>query len=319
MGKKIVTMGDPRGVGPDLILHAAARLGSSFDPLVIGSVRCLESRARSLSLPMFEGEIIEPADTPADYELQPGAAALSFLQAATDILRGETTPGLLVTGPINKFAMRAAGFTWPGHTEYLAHRCGAQNVHMLMANPKLRVLLATVHEPLARVPSLITPERVTGAIVAAGTCCYEDFGIARPAIAVAGLNPHASEEGMFGTEEAETIMPAMEEGHAALTRRGITCTLTEPVPPDTVFFEALGGKYDMVVAMYHDQGLIAVKTTDFHTTVNVTLGLPYVRTSPDHGTAIPLAGTNKVDPTSFLAAWELGRSLQENREESHGQ
>lgn len=314
MGKNIVTMGDPRGVGPDCIILAAAKLGTAFSPTVIGLRRELEIRARKLDLPMFPGEIIEPENAPADYVNLPGEATFAFLETATRMLLADDSPGLLVTGPINKAAMKKAGFTWPGHTEYLAARGNAQKVHMLMANPKLRVLLTTVHEPLARVPGLITFDRVLDAVMAAARSCYLDFGIARPSIAVAGLNPHAGEGGMFGMEEIEIITPACKNAEERLGEEGIDCTITASVPPDTIFFEAMGGKYDMVVAMYHDQGLVAVKTTDFHTTVNVTLGLPFVRTSPDHGTAIHLAGTRKVDPSSFIAAWELGNSLRENRE-----
>lgn len=318
MGKKIVTMGDPRGVGPDLIVLARANLGSSFSPLVIGSRKCLETRARKLGLPNYDGEVIEPEGTPADYMNQAGEATLGYLNLATKILLEDDSPGLLVTGPINKSAMKKAGFTWPGHTEYLAHRAQVERVHMLMANPKLRVLLTTVHEPLSRVPSLITNDRVRDAIVAAGTTCYNDFDIARPKIAIAGLNPHAGEEGMFGDEEPRVLRPAMEEAHAKLRTDGIQAELFGPVPPDTVFFSAVLGEYDMVVAMYHDQGLVAVKTTAFHTTVNVTLGLPFVRTSPDHGTAFSIAGTNKVNPSSFITAWDLGCTLLSNRIESYG-
>ncbi len=317
MGKKIITMGDPRGVGPDLIVQTRARLGETFSPLVIGSRKCLDTRARCLGLPAYDGEIMEPSDAPQDYVNQAGVAALSYLNLATQLLIDDPEPGLLVTGPICKSSMRRAGFTWPGHTEFLADRAGVEQAHMLMASPKLRVLLVTVHDPIAQVPSLLTVDRVKSAIVAAGRCCYNDFDIAHPKIAVAGLNPHASEDGMFGNEEQAILTPAMEAATRELTSLGIRCVLNGPLPPDTVFFSAIAGEADMVVAMYHDQGLIAVKTTAFHTTVNVTIGLPFVRTSPDHGTAFDIAGTPQVNPSSFLTAWDLGCTLLENRLENH--
>ncbi len=310
---RVVTMGDPRGVGPDIILMAASELGDDFQPLVVGSPAVLEERARMLGLPMYAGPVEEPPDAPPDPLGHPGHAAISYLEHATSAIAQTAVPAFLLTAPIQKSAMHKAGFKFPGHTEYLAARARVKRVYMLMASSELRVLLLTVHEPLARVPKLLTVGSVADALLAAAHTCIRDFRISQPRVALAGLNPHASEGGMFGKEEADILQPALDRAERAAIRQGWKTTFFGPVPPDTVFWEARTGAYDMVVALYHDQGLIAVKTLDFHGTVNVTLGLPYVRCSPDHGTALHLAGTGLANPSSFINAWELGEILLQNR------
>jgi 4-hydroxythreonine-4-phosphate dehydrogenase len=310
---RVVTLGDPRGVGPDIVLMAADQLGADFDPLVVGSVDVLAQRAEQLNLPMYQGPIVEPDDAPADPLSHPGHASLSYLEHATALLAGETRPAFLLTAPIQKSAMHKAGFKHPGHTEYLAARSGAKRVFMLFANDELRVLLTTIHEPLIRVPKLLTVQRVAQTLLAAAQSCLMDFHIPQPRIALAGFNPHASEGGLFGREEKDILQPAMDRAERDAVRAGWKVTFFGPVPPDTVFWEARNGSYDMVVALYHDQGLIAIKTLDFHGSVNVTLGLPYVRCSPDHGTALGIAGTGLANPCSFISAWNLGNLLLNNR------
>jgi len=310
---RVVTMGDPRGVGPDIILMAAAELGADFRPLVVGSEVVLGQRAAQLGLPMYEGPIVDPSGAPSDPLGHPGHASLAYLDYATSAIAEAPEPAFLLTGPIQKSAMHKAGFKYPGHTEYLAARSGVKRVYMLFANEELRVLLTTVHEPFIRVPKLLTVQRVTQTLLAAARSCMVDFHIAQPRIALAGLNPHASEGGLFGREENDVLQPAMDRAERDAVKAGWRATFFGPVPPDTVFWEARNGSYDMVVALYHDQGLIAIKTLDFHGSVNVTLGLPYVRCSPDHGTALGIAGTGLANPCSFLSAWNLGNFLLNNR------
>jgi len=315
---RIVTMGDPRGVGPDVILMTAAELGEAFAPIVVGSADVLRERARMLGLPMYAGPVKEPPGAPADAMGHPGQAAIAYLEYATSQIAQSGLPAFLLTAPIQKSAMHKAGFKFPGHTEYLAARAGVRRVYMLMASQELRVLLVTVHEALSRVPRLLTVSAVADALLAAAQTCIRDFRIAQPRVALAGFNPHASEGGLFGREESDVLQPAMDRAERSAIRQGWKVFFAGPVPPDTVFWEARNGAYDMVVALYHDQGLIAVKTLDFHGTVNVTLGLPYVRCSPDHGTAIHLAGTGLANPGSFIAAWDLGETLLQNRMVLHG-
>lgn len=314
---RIVTMGDPRGVGPDIILMASAELGPTFSPVVVGSRAVLEERARMLGLPMYPGCVEEPSDSPVDALAQPGVAALSYLEYATSRIAQSDAPAFLLTAPIQKSAMHQAGFKYPGHTEYLAARARVKRVYMLMANHELRVLLVTVHEPLSRVPKLLTVSGVAETLLVAAQTCMHDFRISQPRVALAGLNPHASENGMFGREESDILQPALDRAERAAIRQGWKTSFVGPVPPDTVFWEARTGAYDVVVALYHDQGLIAIKTLDFHGSVNVTLGLPYVRCSPDHGTALQLAGSGLANPGSFISAWKLGETLLQNRAALH--
>ncbi len=304
--KSYVTMGDPRGVGPDIILQTRDKAGDAFGPVIFGSRKVFAERAYRLGLSavMDSLEIEEPPGMPPNPEDDPGRAALSCLEAATDALQRDPS-GVLVTGPISKEAMRRAGFAFPGHTEYLAHRAGVRRVHMMMAGPRLKVVLVTIHEPLANVPSLVTYDKVLDTLRVCAQVMRQDFGVNHPKVAVAGLNPHAGEDGLFGTEEQKIIEPAVRKAAQTWT----WAEFIGPRPPDTVFFEALEQGYDVIAAMYHDQGLAPVKVLSFHETVNVTLGLPYIRTSPDHGTAFAIAGTGRARPNSFMAAWNLAQRM----------
>src|SRR5262249_1348604 len=210
--------------------------------------------------------------------------------------------GAIVTAPLNKEAMKAAGIAYPGHTEILAAHSGTQHVAMMLANEELRVLLVTIHVALADVPKLITVEAELQAIRLARQACLH-FGIDRPRVAIAGLNPHAGENGLFGHEEADAILPAVEKARA----EGIDAS--GPWPGDAIFMRARRGEFDIVVAQYHDQGLIPVKYLGVEQGVNVTVGLPFIRTSVDHGTAFDIAGTGKADPSSLKSALRMAIAM----------
>jgi 4-hydroxythreonine-4-phosphate dehydrogenase len=242
--------------------------------------------------------------TPGKPNAASGQAQLAYLTAAVDAaLEGEVSA--LVTAPISKEWIAGAGFAFPGHTEYLAARAGVSEFAMMLAGPQLRVTVATTHVPLKDVPRLLTVDGIASTIWLTAEGLLRRFGISAPRVAVAGLNPHASEAGRFGDEEERLVRPAVEKARARLAAAGLCATVDGPLVPDSVFRQAAGGAYDAVVALYHDQGLIPLKLLHFDDGVNVTLGLPFVRTSPDHGTAYDIAGTGRARPQSFLAAFDL--------------
>jgi 4-hydroxythreonine-4-phosphate dehydrogenase len=213
----------------------------------------------------------------------------------------------ICTCPINKEQLHKNGFPFPGHTEFIKDLTSADEVVMMLAGPKLRVALATIHVPLAEVSALLTRERLRKTIRITAKSMARDFAFHSPRIAVAALNPHAGEAGKFGREEIDTIQPVVEEFGDSPWR------VSGPYPPDTLFYRAMSGEFDAVVAMYHDQGLIPVKLAHFNEAVNISLGLPIVRTSVDHGTAYDIAGSGKAHPGSLLAAVELARVIAGNR------
>jgi 4-hydroxythreonine-4-phosphate dehydrogenase len=233
-----------------------------------------------------------------------GRAQIAYLEAAVADARAGRLDAL-VTAPIHKASAMAAGFAFPGHTEFLADRLGAPQVTMMFAGPRMRVSLATIHAALADVPSLMTIDGVAGTITQTAEALSRWFGVAAPRVAVAGLNPHAGEAGHFGDEEQRLIAPAI----AAARARVPFAELAGPEVPDAVFRAHLDGRWDAVVALYHDQGLIPVKLIDFEEAVNLTLGLPLPRTSPDHGVAHDIAGTGRARPTSMRSALRLARDL----------
>jgi 4-hydroxythreonine-4-phosphate dehydrogenase len=242
-----------------------------------------------------------------------GYASKAFVEEAiSDTLLPADHPrhlDALVTGPICKESWHLAGFNWPGHTELLAHRTKAKRHAMMFVSPRLRVVLATTHVPLYEIRHVLTIGRVFDPIDLGHQACL-DLGIRNPVIAVTGLNPHAGENGHIGDEETRLIKPAIDVAQqAGIDVRG-------PFPADTVFIEAASGAYDLVVAMYHDQGLIPVKLLGWDKAVNVTLGLPIIRTSPDHGTAFDIAGRNAASDGSTRAAIELAAQLAVNRREA---
>jgi len=313
-----VTLGDPCGIGPEIVLKACAERSPAMPPLrIVGDAALLAREAARLGLPMPSqvDSIVElPADLPIGrVDARAGDAAWRFIvHAARLALRGEVRA--IVTAPIAKEAMHAAGHRFPGHTELLAELAGGVDVRMMLANTELRTVLVSIHLSLRDALDQVTRENVLQTIVIADTALRR-AGIDRPRIAVAGLNPHAGEAGLFGREELDTIAPAIAEACV----RGIEAS--GPFPPDTVFMRARGlREFDVVIAMYHDQGLIPVKYLGIDDGVNVTLGLPFVRTSPDHGTAFDLAGRpgpdghGLADPRSLIAAIREADALSARRQ-----
>jgi 4-hydroxythreonine-4-phosphate dehydrogenase len=279
-----ITSGDPAGIGPEVAARAAA-----------------DARVLDACEPVVYGPPNGAAFVPGVLNGVAGRAAYDVIvRAVEDAQRGVVQA--IATAPVNKEAFRLAGLPWSGHTDLLAHLTGAPHVAMLFYSEGLRVVLATVHIPLAEVPRALTASSLE-ATIALTARELPRFGFERPRIAVAGLNPHAGEHGLFGSEEDTAIRPAIE----ACRARGID--VAGPFPGDTVFVRARRGDFDVVVACYHDQGLIPVKLVAFGRAVNVTLGLPIVRTSVDHGTAFDIAGKGLADPESMIAAVLLAARL----------
>jgi 4-hydroxythreonine-4-phosphate dehydrogenase len=326
-----VTMGEPAGIGGEIVCLAWARHATELPPLLliddperisnlaslIGcpvNIETVSSAAEavavwpdaipvlplSLNAPVEPGRI-DPANAPAVIASLDHAIALAT--------SGEAAA--LVTNPIQKSVLYAAGFTEPGHTEYLAKVTKADGAPvMMLAGPELRVVPVTIHTSLAdAVRNLRTQDIVHCAVVTADAL-RRDFAIAQPRLAIAALNPHAGEGGALGSEEASVIEPAV----AAIKAAGID--VSGPAAADTLFHPEARRNYDAVICMYHDQALIPLKMLDFHRSVNITLGLPIVRTSPDHGTALDIAGTGRADPTSFVEAVKMASSLAARRQQS---
>lgn len=282
-----VTVGDPAGIGPEIAIRAAADASvlDLCEPILYGPASADE-------LSVFARGRVSAAAGRAAYN--------AVLRAADDAVTGAVDA--IATAPINKEAFAAAGLPWKGHTDLLAHLTGAPRGVMMFNSDALRVVLATVHIPLAAVPAAITQPLVEE-LISLITRELPRFGIPHPRIAVAGLNPHAGEHGLLGTEDARVLRPAV----AACVARGMN--VEGPLPGDTVFMRALRGEFDVVLACYHDQGLIPIKMAAFGKAVNVTLGLPIVRTSVDHGTAFDIAGKGIADPSSMIEAVKLAARL----------
>ena len=315
-------MGDPGGVGPEIIVRAviSSEVRGCCMPVVVGDRIVMEEALRLVD-PSLKLRIIE---TPEEAGPAPDVIELIDLQLLTVFEKGKATPeggkacsvyirkavelglakkvGGLVTAPISKEAMKMAGMKWPGHTEMLAELTQTDNFAMMLSGGPLRVILATIHTSLRSVPDKISKKSVLKTIRLAKRAC-DMLGIEGPRIGVAGLNPHAGEAGMFGREEIEEIIPAVEEA----SEEGIYAL--GPLPPDTIFSKAYKGEFDIVVCMYHDQGLIPLKMIAFETGVNVTIGLPIIRTSPDHGTAYDIAWKGLANPSSMIEAIKLAARL----------
>ncbi len=327
-----LTMGDACGIGPETIVRAHA-LGAAQDCVVFGDAQWLARTARAMhfapdsSRPVVVelGSLTEWPDVPqgalavvpvvrladdlpmGQVDARAGAAAFACIEAAArQALAGKVAA--VVTAPIHKAALHAAGVHFPGHTEILQHLAGGVPVRMMLANPQLKTVLVTVHMALRQAIDAVTTDAVLQTLRITHHAARA-WGLERPRIAVAGLNPHAGEDGLFGDEEARVIAPAIAQARA----EGIDAS--GPYPPDTVFMRARHappehpGAFDLVVAMYHDQGLIPVKYLGVEEGVNVTLGLPFVRTSPDHGTAFDIAGQDRADASSLIAAIRMARAL----------
>ena len=303
-----LTVGDPAGIGPEIALKAlSSKERPEADWVLYGPRTSLEDRAARFGLAGPEAlgcEVLDVGGGPfalGRVSAEAGrAAAEAVLAAARDALAGGVDA--LVTAPLHKEALRAAGHPWPGHTEMLAEIAGVSDVAMMFVGGGLRVALLTIHQSLRSVPDAITPEGVRR-VVRLVHRELPRFGAARRRIAVCGVNPHAGEGGLFGEEDALVLRPAVE----ALVAEGLD--VSGPLPADTVFVRATRGEFDAVVAAYHDQGLVPVKLLAFGRAVNVTLGLPFVRTSVDHGTAFDIAGRGTADPGSLLEAMKLAAAL----------
>ncbi|RLB07379.1 MAG: 4-hydroxythreonine-4-phosphate dehydrogenase PdxA [Deltaproteobacteria bacterium] len=320
-----ITMGDPAGIGPEIIVKALGEreVFAKCRPLVLGDGGIFSHTIHWMEAPLVikrikgpeEGEfapgvlnLIPLTDLPHErisvgkpYK-EGGKAAYIYIQRGVTMAK-EGTVDALVTAPISKEALNSAGYHYPGHTELLADMTGTKDFVMMLVGPKLRVALVTIHIPLREVSSSLTIEKIRKTIEITFHSLQDYFGIRTPKLAVAALNPHAGEGGLFGFEEEEIILPAIWE----CRREGIE--LDGPFPPDSLFFHAAQGKYDAVISMYHDQGLIPLKLLHFKEGVNVTLGLPIVRTSVDHGTGYDIAGHGVADPTSLINAIVLAAQM----------
>jgi 4-hydroxythreonine-4-phosphate dehydrogenase len=324
-----ITMGDPSGIGPEIIIKALREtaLTPLCRPVIIGDRGILEREAERLGMPiMFEtaaspdtvvsgpeaASIIEVSSlNPADAQYgkpapEGGAAMAQYIIRAVELAKAGKIDAL-VTAPINKMVLHDAGYNYPGHTEMLADLTGARDVVMMLAGDTLRVVLATIHCPYADVPKLLTTGKILQTIKITHESLQKVLAGAKPRIAVAGLNPHAGEGGLFGEEEKNLIAPAVAEA----CRLGIDAA--GPMPADTLFYYAARGRYDVVVCMYHDQGLIPLKLLHFDTGVNVTLGLPIIRTSVDHGTAYDIAGKGIASPASLVSAIKMAAAMARGR------
>ena len=311
-----ITLGDPAGIGPEIVAATLADAPAAWRPrlTVFGDRAPLERGARAIGVALpgdvaIVGDGVGDAVEPGRPGERSGAAQVGYLEAAVAAAaRGELAA--IVTAPISKTWARRAGFEFPGHTEMLASRFGVRDVVMLFAGPRLKVALATVHVALADVARTLTTAglRTTLAIVA--RALVDDFAIAAPRIGVVGLNPHAGEDGLLGSEDRDVIAPALAPLPPA--------QLSGPLVPDAAFRDLVDGRHDALVAMYHDQGLIPVKLIDFDRAVNVTLGLPIVRTSPDHGTAYDIAGTGRARAVSMQSALALAVELAARRRSRAG-
>ncbi len=323
-----LTMGDPAGIGPEIIIKALASraVWSACRPLVIGQKRVLEDTARRLgsrlrfevasasALPVARRGLCLLVESGPRASAPPrlgrpsaagGRAALAAIEAAVTLaLRGRIQA--IVTAPVSKEGLRRAGSPFAGHTEMLASLTGAKRYAMMLVGGPLRVSLATIHIPLREVPRSLTHSGIRN-VIELTRDAIRHLGSAEERIAVCGLNPHAGESGIMGEEDRRIIAPAVR----AAARRGIA--VSGPLPADTVFHRAARGEFAAVVAMYHDQGLIPLKTVAFDTGVNLTLGLPIIRTSVDHGTAYDLAGRDLASPASLIAAITLAATLARRR------
>ncbi|MDI6744432.1 MAG: 4-hydroxythreonine-4-phosphate dehydrogenase PdxA [Thermodesulfovibrionales bacterium] len=323
MKKIAITMGDAAGIGPEIIAKAlyCAEIRDLCSPVVIGDRSVMEEAIDLLKLPLKLQITNSPDESKAGRgiielidigeikkfkkgkpDAENGKACVSYINKAVELALNKKVDGI-VTAPISKEALKMAGMKWHGHTEMLAELTDTKDYAMMLVGGQLRVILVTIHTSLKSVPEMIKKEGVLKTILLARKAC-DMLDIKNPRIAVAGLNPHAGEAGIFGDEEKNEIIPAIEEA------KKLGMPVTGPYPPDTVFHRAYKGEIDIVVCMYHDQGLIPLKMIAFEEGVNVTVGLPFIRTSPDHGTAYDIAWKGIANPSSMLEAIKLAARLE---------
>lgn len=315
-----LTCGDPAGIGPEIAVKAWEQVADTAPFFWIGDPRHLPGAARAArienpveagaaakhGLPVLPHEFPETA-TPGIPSAANAQSVIDVITRAVNLAQSGDAAGVC-TAPISKKVLvDHAGFSYPGHTEYLAALGGVETSVMMLAAAELKVVPTTIHIPLHAVPEALTSELLVTTLRIVHAALIRDFGVSIPRIAVAGLNPHAGEGGLLGTEDDAIIRPVCE----ALRLEGMD--ITDPLPADTMFHTAARQTYDVAVAMYHDQALIPIKTLAFDRGVNVTLGLPFVRTSPDHGTAFNIAGSGKADPTSLIEAIKLAHQMADAR------
>jgi 4-hydroxythreonine-4-phosphate dehydrogenase len=323
-------MGDPVGVGPEILVLALAdaALYQVCRPLILGDLGALERACRELAPELQVAAVPDPREgryQPGTIEVLPlsrlgpedlkpsrptpeaGRAMVSYILKGVELALAGITAGL-VTGPISKAALNLAGYAYPGHTELLKDLTRAPEVAMMLAGGSFRVVLATIHCPLKEVPQRLSQEGLVRLFGLTCRCLARDFGLPQPRLGVAALNPHGSEGGLFGSEEMEIIIPAVLEA------KGAGLPVSGPFPADTLFWRHAQGEFDAICAMYHDQGLIPLKLLHFMDAVNVTLGLPIIRTSVDHGTAYDLAGTGQAHPGSLKAAIVMAADMARRRQ-----
>ena len=308
-----ITMGELNGIGPEIVVKAlcSREIKELCEPVVFGSASVLE-RAEKLVGSKVECELVETGDfkiqdlMPGKADEASGRASLAYIEKAVEAALNKEIDAI-VTAPICKESIHMAGSEYPGHTEMLADLTNTEEAVMMFEGSSFRVVLVTIHTALSNVPGLITTDRVFSTILTTNDSLINLFKIPEPKIAVCGLNPHAGESGVFGREEIESIEPAVSKA------REIGIDVTGPMPADTLFYYANQGTWDAVVAMYHDQGLVPFKMLSFEDGVNVTLGLPIIRTSPDHGTAFDIAWDGHADPNSMISAIKVAVSLAGNK------
>lgn len=326
MTPSLLTLGEPAGIGPDCVLRAFKAAPARFDDVVVVAPKAwLEARAAILGIDISLCEIADLEETSsgrglrcwntgieeAAYAVEVGRpspktahAVIRCIEAAAGAcLDGRA--GALVTGPIEKAVLRDAGFDFPGHTEFLAHLAGVSRVVMMLASDQLRVALLTTHMALREVPAALSIDDTLAIIRIVNSELQRRFGIAQPRLGLCGLNPHAGEAGHFGREELDVLVPAADQAR----REG--ANIQGPLPADTLFSVAMRKQFDAIVCCYHDQALIPLKTLSFGDAVNVTLGLPFVRTSVDHGTALDRAGGGDVSYSSLIAAMNMAAAMRQ--------
>jgi 4-hydroxythreonine-4-phosphate dehydrogenase len=328
MGKPIVavTMGDPAGVGPEVVLKALAhlRIRKACHPIVLGDFNILQRTQRrrrgypfelirwEKGNPLPKGEDTVPVfsltnlslkqSRPGHLSRSSGEAAYRYISAAVELVLNRTADAI-ATAPISKRALQLAGYHYPGHTEMLAEMTKTKECRMMLLGKRLKVVLVTVHVPLARVARELSRKRIRITLELTHQALTQYFRLPRPRLAVTGLNPHAGEGGLFGSEEIRIILPAVKDA------RGKGIRAYGPLPADSLFHQVVRGEYDAAICMYHDQGLGPLKLLHFSDGVNLTLGLPIIRTSVDHGTAYEIAGKNKADGSSMKEAILLASTL----------
>lgn len=327
-------MGEPAGIGPEIVLKSAQAQDCQLisRPVILGDLATLRETAQRLGsrIELIDWSVEDPyPEDPqrlpviATSQLVPqqripgqptpagGDASYRYVEAGIQLALNKVIQGL-ATAPISKAMWHAAGRDYPGHTELLADLTKTQDVRMMLAGSRLRVILVTTHIPFAQVPDALSVERIKTTITLAAKHLAQFHGLAQARLAMAGLNPHAGEGGAFGDEEERIITPAIEQA------QGQGIQVDGPFPADSVFVRAVNGEFDGVICLYHDQGLIPLKLLSWTDGVNVTIGLPIVRTSPDHGTAFDIAGQGKADPRSMQAAIRLAAQMAGRREEGAG-